>query len=92
MAIFKKPTITRMDNTRDYVQENYLRMGEVKLKLVDKGDRISELYKKMKPISIPKVDNTRDYVQENYLKMGEVKLKLVDNKTDRLLKLYNGQR
>ena len=42
--------------------------------------------------TITRMDNTRDYVQENYLKMGEVKLKLVDNKTDRLLKLYNGQR
>lgn len=63
----------KMDNKRDYVQENYTRMGPVKLSKASVGDQVAKLYSaKPKPVP-PKMDNKADYVLNNYLKLKVIK-------------------
>lgn len=61
--------LPKMNNQKDYVQENYTRMGPVKLSMASKGDQVAKLYSaKPKPVP-PKMDNKADYVLNNYLKL-----------------------
>lgn len=73
LAMYSKSNYTtpvpKMDNKKDYVQENYTRMGPVKLNMASKGDQVAKLYS-AKPKPVPaRMDNTADYVLRNYLKL-----------------------
>lgn len=73
LDLYKKSDYTaplpKMDNKKDYVQQNYTRMGPVQLIQASKGDKVAALYANA-PKPIPaKMDNKADYVLNNYLKL-----------------------